>query len=138
MWLKGYDNCVNGSYVPNSLSTSNGVALCQHMIQYIDNNWYGGSNPVDVAGGIYKYLKTQGVNHFPTVESSSFALVFSCVSSFNKPYILLIQNHGKYGNHWVTGYGYNDTGSYSYAVVNDGWGSSGIQINLSYESQIIH
>lgn len=99
MWLKWYDNNVDGRYVPDSLSTANGQALCKHLIPYIDDNWYYGSNPIDVVSGIYDYLKTQGITYWATTELASISMLHSRVTVFNRPYILLLSKEPKYGNH---------------------------------------
>ena len=135
MWLKWYDNYVNNSYVPSSLTSSIGVALIQHLVSYIPSN----SNAGQVSSGIYSYLGTQGISHFPYTDYANETTILSAVNGMGRPYILRIAGHPQYTNHWVTGYGYSQPSPGTiFAIVNDGWGSTGIQITMSYAANIVY
>ena len=140
MWLKWYDNYVDNRYVPGSIECvrDKGVVLCKYLISYIDDNWYEGSDPIDVVNGIQKFLKEQGISYYPTTELATISMIYSRVASFNRPYILLLSGAPTYGNHWVTGYGYEDNSNGSFAIVNNGWGNREIYINLVYAAQMVY
>lgn len=136
MWLKWYDNNVNGNYVPASLTSTSGQTLIKHMASYIPA---GSGTGGKIAGGIYSYLKTQGINHFPLSEYANEETVTSAVSGQRRPYSLGLVGHPTYGNHWVTGYGYSQLGVGTiYAIVNDGHGGTGVHIVMSYTDYIVH
>lgn len=136
MFLRYYDIYVNGSYVPLSLQSLDGILLINHLIPYIDGS-NPGSLPGQVVSGLTTYLTMQGVNSTVRLEISNPSWIFSCVSN-NKPYILGLYNHPTYNNHWVTGYGYSNTGTSYFAIVNDGHGNSEIYINTNYTDFIIY
>ncbi|OLR56915.1 hypothetical protein BHK98_02765 [Hornefia porci] len=54
----------------------------------------------------------------------------------NRPLVVGLTGHKKYGDHWVVGTGYKKikkSGKIrSYIIVNDGWGNTNININLKY------
>lgn len=130
MLTRYYDIYVDGRFVPSYLESSDGVALTKHLVPYIDGSTPG-STATELRNGLNNYLSDQGVSkRVSTYYSSLINTIKSSVSSDN-PYILGLYNHPKYGNHWVTGYGYYDS-SDDYALVNDGWGSVNVWIHLYY------
>ena len=129
MLLRWYDIYVNGKYVPSSLESSDGVALIKNLRNYIDGS-RPGSSTGDVYSGIMAYCKKQGVSHDGGYAIVDISYVVGRVDTYETPFILGLHNHPKYGNHWVTGYGYNVSGGSSYVTVNDGWGNRGVSINL--------
>jgi hypothetical protein len=56
--------------------------------------------------------------------------------SNSHPYVLGLHQHPKYSEHWVTGYGYYNATT-GYAIVNDGWGSTYVFIDLSYADYMV-
>ena len=57
----------------------------------------------------------------------------------DEPYILGLNNHPTYKDHWVTGYGYmQNSSTVFYAIVNDGWGSTGVHLSMDYTDFIIY
>ncbi len=135
MLVRWYDIYVNGSYVPLSLQSSDGVILIQYLVPLIDGS-KPGSLPGELLSGLTTYLSQQGVNSTVNLELSDVSWIFSCVSN-NKPYIIGLSNHPQYNNHWVTGYGYSNSGTSYFAIVNDGHGSREIYINTNYTDFIL-
>ena len=134
MYLRYCDIYVNGKYVPSSLETTDGVALIMYLTNYIP----GGAIPYQVLNGLWSFLSLQGVSNSIAAYTASTTSISSSVGS-NKPYIMLINGAPTYGNHYVTGYGYNfDYNNSNFAIVNDGWGSKGIQINIYYAHTVIY
>lgn len=133
MWLRYYDIYKNSNYVPTSLESSDGVKLINYLYPYIQNA--GGSYPGGVTYGLDDYLSEQGISAGLSMDNANIGIIAGYVSG-NKPYILFI-NTSKYGYHVVTGYGYSTGSGTDYAVVNDGWGSTGIYINLANASEVI-
>lgn len=129
MLLRWYDIYVNGNYVPSSLQSSDGVKLIEHLRSYIDGS-KPGSTTGDVYSGIISYCSSQGIKHNGGYAIVDISYVVGRVDTYKTPFILGLNHHPTYGNHWVTGYGYNVSGGSNYATVNDGWGSTGVSINL--------
>lgn len=136
MLLRWYDLYQNNNYVPSSLESANGVVLIEHLRSYIDGD-NPGSDPGDVYFGILDYCADQGVSHAGGIENYSDAYVMGRVDTYEIPFLVCTLNHPKYGNHWVTGYGYNYSNGTCYPIVNDGWGNKGIAINPIFLRQIV-
>ena len=116
MYLMYYDQHINGNYVPDNLTTSDGVLLIQHIRPYIDGA-EPGSYPGDIEIGMYNYLQSRGISRSFTLDNCSLGYVAGFVSN-NEPYIVTI-NNSTYGQHVVTGYGYEYDNSNSFVIVND-------------------
>lgn len=133
MYVRYYDIYRNNNYVPVGLETSTGVLLTIHLSTYIPAS----ATVLQVVNGLYSYLLSQGVSSGFFAETATTMNIGSCIAN-NEPYIMLITNHPTYGNHYVTGYGYSFNSYANYAIVNNGWGSTGIYINLVYANTIVH
>lgn len=136
MMLRWYDIYVNGKYVPTSLESSNGVALINKLRTYIDDRKRS-SNTGDVFSGIMSYCSSQGISHPGGFDVITSDYIIGRVDTYGTPFIMGLTRHPKYGEHWVTGYGYNVVNGTFYAIVNDGWGSSGVSLNLINADYII-
>lgn len=134
MYLMYYDQHINGNYVPDNLTTSDGVLLIKYIKPYIDGS-VPGSYPGDIEIGMYNYLQSRGISRTFTLDNCSLGYVVGFVAS-NKPYVVTI-NNSTYGQHVVAGYGYEYDSSNSFVIVNDGWGNRGICINMLQTCQII-
>lgn len=80
-------------------------------------------------------MSEQGISASLSINNTDIGIIAGYVSG-NKPYILFIDT-SQYGYHVVTDRGYSTGSGRDYAVVNDGWGSSGIDINLANASEVI-
>lgn len=129
MMLRWYDLNVNQNYVPSSLESSDGVALIEHLRGYIDGD-SPGSTTGDVYNGIISYCSNQGVSHDGGFSVVDISYVVGRVDTYERPFVLGLNNHPTYHDHWVTGYGYSIRSSGDFAIVNDGWGNRGVEINL--------
>ncbi|MCI9488119.1 MAG: hypothetical protein HFI64_14375 [Lachnospiraceae bacterium] len=136
MLLKWRDNYMDSRYVPASLTSGDGELLIRHLANnYIPKK----SGSVNVVNGIYDYVRTQGISYLPSREVANITSIVTAVSGQGVPYILGITGHPQYKEHWVTGYGYSQPSSNTiFAIVNDGWGSTGIQITMSYTDWAIY
>lgn len=131
MILRWYDIYVNDRYVPTSLESSDGVKLIQRLRTYIDDKSSARSSlPGDMYTGIISYCSDQGVNHDGGFSLASVDSIVGRISSYQRPFIITVHNHPKYGNHAMAAYGYNTVNGTFYVTVNDGWGDTGISINM--------
>ena len=131
MMLRYLDTYFLGDYVPSSLETSDGIALIQHLVPYLNDP---GSTPSDVINGLEDYLDDRNINDDVVFDYAGIGIIMNVVLD-SHPYVLGVHNHPTYDEHWVTGYGYYST---NYAIVNDGWGSTNVYINLSYTDYMIY
>lgn len=129
MMLRWYDLYVNQNYVPSNLESSNGVNLIIHLRTYIEGNT-SGSTVGQVYSGIASYCSNRGVSHNVGYAVVDINYIVGRIDTYGTPFVLGLYNHPTYNNHWVTCYGYSVSGGYNFAIVNDGWGSTGININL--------
>lgn len=69
--------------------------------------------------------------------SAANEYVIGCINSNGTHYIpdLLIDRISS--NHFATGYGYRSKSTGFFAIVNDGWGRTGIEIHSNYNITII-
>jgi hypothetical protein len=133
MYARYYDIYRDNNYVPVGLETAAGVLLTITLATYIPVN----AIPFQVVNGLSSYLTSQGVSSGIYAETATSMNISACIAN-NEPFVMLINNHPTYGNHYVTGYGYSFNSSANYAIVNNGWGSTGVYINLNYANTIVH
>ena len=98
--------------------------------------------------GLRSYLLRNDVTHYGvTVTNVSVMSPITLVSSYSRPSLLTINtssiSSGSTGTHIVLCYGYQQTASSSYYVVNNGWGSNFVLINTAdvpsyYEVLYLH
>lgn len=129
MMLRWYDIYVDGDYVPSDLVDNDGVTLIKHLVPYIDGD-IPGSDQLDMYNGIMNYCNDQGVSHSVSLDYATAINVVGRVDTYQRPFVLKLNGAPTYGNHWVTGYGYNISNGETYVIVNDGWGDRDISINL--------
>lgn len=137
MLLRWYDIYSNSRYVPSSLESSDGVALIDHLWNKMKNSSYAGAYSGTVYTEMMNFIGSQGLSHSGGLDGYTNEYVIGRVDSYGTPYILNLLNHPKYSDHFVTGYGYRSNSTGFYAIVNDGWGSRGIEINSNYATTII-
>lgn len=129
MWLMWYDKYISDDYVPTPFESQ--TNLIDSIMPYIEAG--KGSYPRHEQDGLYNWLKYVGKNVEINLTYANLGSIMGRVSN-NQPYILGITGHPNYKEHWATGYGYYS----NYAIVNDGWGSSGIYIDMKYTDFIIY
>ncbi len=135
--VRWYDIYRNSRYVPSSLESSDGVTLINHLWNRMKNSSHTGSYPGTVYTEMMNYIGSQGISHSGGLDGYTNEYVIGRVDSYGTPYILNLLNHPSYSNHFVTGYGYRSNSTGFYAIVNDGWGNRGIEINSNYATTII-
>ena len=87
-----YDIYKNQKYVPSSLESGDGVALIEHLRDYIDGDVLG-SVTGDVFTGIMSYCSKQGVSHLGGFDGYNDNYVIGRVDSYGIPFLLNIHNH---------------------------------------------
>lgn len=132
MMLRYLDIYFPSDYVPASLETSDGIALINYLVPYLHDP---GSYLGELWGGIIDYLRSQNINDYVVWDVAVMGLIINVVSN-SHPYVLGLHQHPKYSEHWVTGYGYYNATT-GYAIVNDGWGSTYVFIDLSYADYMV-
>jgi hypothetical protein len=131
MMLRYLDINYNGNIVPTKYHNDQ-VNFIKKLTNYIPLS----SSAYNVYGGIESFENDYGVsNLYLSIEYAQIGQIVSAVNA-NKPFVLGVANHPTYKNHWVCGYGYY-SGNNDYATVNDGWGNTGIDINLGYCDQLV-
>jgi hypothetical protein len=131
MMLRYLDINYNGKIVPTKYHNDE-INFIKKLTNYIPVD----SSAYNVYGGIESFENDYGVsNLYLSIEYAQIGQIVSAVNA-NKPFVLGLLHHPDYGNHWVCGYGYY-IGQNDYARVNDGWGSTGVDINLAYCDQLI-
>ncbi len=65
------------------------------------------------------------------------------INGVNVPYLLLINNHPLYKNHWVLGYGISQLRDGSnmlnrFFIVNDGWGNNNVRIAYGFATGMVY
>ena len=125
MMLRYMDLYVDDDFVPTNIESGNGIALINHLETFINHSSHGSSAP-QVAFGISDYLSGK-VDYSATYDEVEGYILYGQIAD-GKPYVIGTFRHPRYGNHWMTGYGYSG----GWAIVNDGWGNSGVYINPSY------
>jgi hypothetical protein len=133
IFLMYYDDHVNDNYIPSAYESSGtGEKTVKYLKGYIDGSTPG-STYSDMKSGLNKYLSIRGFSQSATILSTSNVL--GPIGS-NRPVIVGLAGHPKYGNHWVVGYGYNryveGTTTIYMIVVSDGWGKTGVYVNRTY------
>lgn len=128
--LAYYYDHVSPVYVPSNLITSDGVALTNYMIPYIDGS-SPGSNYNDMVNGLNTYLRQRGV--------LAPAKILNVIQGADRmytnrvPVIAGVTGHPTYEEHWVVAYGFRcNNALISYYIVNNGWGQNGINISPNY------
>lgn len=142
--LKYYDLHVSSNYVSSRNTTSDGVNLINVMYNYIG----AGSTYETLSYGIKRYVASRGfasstVGYSYGINSQGVYYMIKRYIGLDRPVIVGLTSHPKYGEHWVVGTGYRIVYSKAYGygyvvVVNDGWGDSGIGINLMYVDGCIY
>lgn len=130
MMLRYMDLYFNSNFVPTNLQSSDGVALIKNLETYIHHGTTGSTAP-QLAIGISKYLSRK-VNYSATYDPVEGHILYGQIAD-GKPYIIGVYNHPDYGWHWMTGYGYSN----GWAIVNDGWGSTGVHVNPNYMNYVV-
>lgn len=127
--LNYYDRYKSPSYVPNSLESSDGVALINALVARMGTS----TNYIELKRGLSLYIKQYYKPTTVTANTYSWGDRIRTIIGKNYPCILGLTSHPRYGEHWVvvTGYNFTSHNSGTYTV-NDGWGNVGININSSY------
>lgn len=127
--LNYYDRYKSPSYVPNSLESSDGVALINALVARMGTS----TNYIELKRGLSLYIKKYYKPTTVTANTYSWGDRIRTIIGKNYPCILGLTSHPRYGEHWVvvTGYNFTSHNSGTYTV-NDGWGNVGININSSY------
>ena len=125
------------------LSDSTGQIFSNYLKPYIEDlDNLPGSNASDVVFGMSWYLANVGLSSSYSVLSAGNPLFITYLYCINlgRPVVVGLTSHPTYGEHWVAGYGYyQDTILHAnFAIVNDGWGSNGININWVYVDNLIY
>lgn len=133
--LMYYNDYVNQAYVPTSYeSTGTGEKTVKYLVPYINPN-NRGATISEIRTGLNKYLKDRGLTQSATTLAKSEVQL---PIASNRPGIMLISNHPKYGNHAVVAYGYNryveGTDTIYMIMVVDGWGSTGVYVDRNYST----
>ncbi len=138
--LRYYNDYVNTNYLASKFETSDGKKL----INYLTDNYIKKETTYyQLRTRLNNYLKGIGVSsRLKSIEATNSTTVYNKIKSYikkNRPLIVGLNNHPKYGCHWVIGTGYsqvyNDVIGYGYSViVNDGWGNTNVHVNLKYVS----
>ena len=127
--LNYYDRYKSPSYVPNSLESSDGIALINALVARMGTN----TNYNVLKKGLSLFIKQYYKPTTVTANTYSWGDRIRTIIGKNYPCILGLTSHPRYGEHWVvvTGYNFTSNNSGTYTV-NDGWGNVGININSSY------
>lgn len=134
-----YYDYVDSYMVPSWHVTDTGESLIKLIEPYLDGS-EPGSNTADAVSGLNWYFRWRGISSKYTAVSQSPATFskYGQIIRSNRPVLIDLDAHPTYNEHWVVGYGYIIRGSAYYADVNDGWGSTGIIINMSYVGDIVY
>ena len=135
--LRYYNDYVNQKYVSKAYETQNGVKL----INMLKKKYLGigtDYNRLSKKGSLYlknQKLKKKLTNTYDVASSKIYKRIKGYIKS-NRPLIVGLLNHKKYGNHWVVGTGYKTVKfkkkTKYIVIVNDGWGNRNVNINMSY------
>lgn len=137
IWLMYMDKAVNESYVESSLEDE--TSLIQEIKIWLNDSGQSIS-AANLKNGLQDYLDDQGVNH--TVYGGAWnATQYRNKINIDRPVLVRLNSHPKYGSRWVVGYGYiysTQTDTLSTIIVNDCSGNKGVEINLSYVGYIVY
>ncbi len=138
MWFSYMDIYVDDNYVSDQLVTTDGMALIQDLVPYIDGV-IPGSNTDDLRNGMQEYIDARNITK--TMNSCTWDnTIFKARIAASRPVIIDLDSDPTYYEHWVVAYGYyvRKDPSISYLLVNDGHGNTGIHINLSYVGDMVY
>lgn len=145
MFLRYWNDHIDGRYVPSNLMTDDGVALIKTLIPDIeiggsaalDPNYKNVGSTVDtLCAGVQKYLRNRGIVYILHSEDFSLGRIEECINNA-RPAIVGLSDDPTYTDHWVVASGYiilNNTtnGNLNFIQVTDGWGGQGTYIDCSY------
>jgi hypothetical protein len=132
MMLQYLDNNISDKYVPKNLEGDE-IKFIKKLEEYI----HAKTLAHDVLSGMCNFEDKYGVKNMQaSVEKSNLGNVVGCVND-GMPFELSLRKDPKYGYHWVTAYGYKYNSKSEYAIVNDGHGSTGVNVNLKYSDVFI-
>ena len=143
--LKYYYDYRSTEYINSTQVTSDGIKLIDLLTNYYIPT---SANYSDMVNGMSNYL----TNRFSHTGMRINATCLKELNSINvytrlknyvtndRPIILGLLNHPRYGNHWVVGTGYqrykyvegSNVKYTNYACINNGWGNINIFVNFSY------
>lgn len=125
--LEYYDTYVSDRYIASSLESSDGHLIIDAIYNRMSSP-SDGSTYAELSAALNIYLKQYYKPHSVNTVTYGWDSVIKSNINKDRPCILGLTSHPKYHEHWVVVTGYN-TGVY---IVNDGWGSVGIRVNVSY------
>lgn len=136
--MRYYDDYICPKCVRGDEKTAN----CEKLINVFVGSYLGlSTNYSTFENGLTRYLSDRHVKSKAyCLLGKNSSTVFSKIRSYikrNRPIIVGLKNHYKYGNHWVVGTGYiitshPITGKSYFVNVNDGWGNVNVCINNLY------
>lgn len=139
--LQYYDDYLDDNILPEEYE-NNEILTISKIMPYIDhiNNFTaeGGSDVFDMTNGLNSYLGDNNINSKSfTYKNFSTSTYKSCIKS-NKPVIIDLDEHPKYKEHWVVGYGYYiEQRKLTHIICLDGWGNNYVLIPISYIGYIV-
>lgn len=150
IYLRYFDEHHNSNYVPAELDSSTEVELIRALIPYIDGRQAldekqrGGSSPEKLRSGLQRFLRDHGVSDSIYCSNSNRLNRVKERISNNKPFIVDLDRHPTYKEHWVIAHGYvtdsvigSSVRKLTYIIVNDGWGSNNIYVDMDYVNYLV-
>lgn len=141
--LAYFADYIDSWVVPSWHMTSTGQSLTELLTPWIhptdsSGNATGGAYAEDVVAGFNTYFRWRGISDRYTAFLGSMTLnntLLNYVVDGGIPVVILISNHPTYADHFVVSHGVvtnSNISSVSQVIVNDGWGSNNVRINISY------
>lgn len=127
----GYGSLINGSDWQSAVNEMRGF-----MGTFCDNGQ--GATYIDrISPGIVSYAQTKGYTFSSELwcsgcPTSSTYDHYRTETDGNRPMVVDVIGHSKYGDHSVTGVGYETNGSYM--IIHDNWQSTGENVYIQYGS----
>lgn len=141
IFLDYYDRYIYNTLLPEQYSC-NGVELINGLYSF--GNGGSGMAQDELIGVINRFLNACNRSGYLYMAGTTSELYSKLRYSIdrNRPAIVVIKNHSKYGYHVVVGHGYyfeNVNGTlYNCIIVNDGWGNTDVIINEAYMESVTY
>lgn len=128
------------SHIDSSVALAANITSDGQVLTDLLNTYIGGSATVynlDYGLDDYLILSSLSASHVTlfNILTTPTAKMESCITNA-KPCIIGLASAPTYGDHWVVATGF--VKSIQFAVVNDGWGNTGINISYSYIDSCVY
>ncbi len=137
IFFRYYNDHVSTKYMADTYETSDGKKFINYLVKYFlgTNTSYS-----SLKRGLNVYLNSRNISStVKTLEGKNSSIVFNKIKYIikkNRPLIIGLTKHPTYDSHWVVGTGYSilhsSLGYSNIIIANDGWGNTGVRINLYY------